>query len=275
MNWDMSRNLIIFHFLRSRAKVRALRILWAVPPRTTTRSIGSNSFGCTETGFLHAGGPVTARGPGGFRQLTVGLKGALETQTKHNWPNPKHIKNKTSKTIQKPQKKMKKTIPKQKPTKKFFVVFLEKKANQPLQPTHLCGLVGHFAMELPSRAPKSSGKGANSWPKVTNDPTRPTTCTMKSWWMTNFQKYMCNCVYVYNIFQALGEAVTEKKLLTGRPSFSKIVNFQTKGTGTSTSSSSSSVMSWHFQQQSMDGSRVIFKTPVVSKTIEICSMKKH
>ena len=116
-------------------------------------------------------------------------------------------------------------------------------------------------MELPSRAPRSSGKGANSWPKVTNDPTRPTTCTMKSWWMTNFQKYMCNCVYVYNIFQALGEAVTEKKLLTGRPSGSKLVNFQTKGTGTSTSSSSSSVMSWRFQQQSNGWKSSDFQDP--------------
>lgn len=72
---------------------------------------------------------------------------------------------------------------------------------------------------------------------------------------------MCNCVYVYNIFQALGEAVTEKKLLTGRPSGSKLVNFQTKGTGTSTSSSSSSVMSWRFQQQSNGWKSSDFQDP--------------
>ena len=85
---------------------------------------------------------------------------------------------------------------------------------------------------------------------------------MKSVWIEwIFKKYMCNCVYVYNIFQALGEAVTEKKLLTGRPSGSKLVNFQTKGTGTSTSSSSSSVMSWRFQQQSNGWKSSDFQDP--------------
>lgn len=130
MNWDISTNLII-ELPEKQAKVRALRILWAVPPRTTTRSIGSNSFGCT-AGFLHAGGPVTARGFPGFCQLTVGLIGAKKH--KHNTTNPKHIKKNKRNNPNHTKTKMKKQY-QSKPHQKFFVFSGKKIINLFNKPT--------------------------------------------------------------------------------------------------------------------------------------------